>query len=275
VTESTTDKRFCEFAEENITASVHRQQTTHCPWRVASKLVQRRSGPLTPATLSSRLRQPRDGSTLHPQGLILHSGLNAIALSISHVVRVGHMIYFGQAAVHLIGPIQYFLLQCWHCSRRRRIHTLYAIYTRFPIFHQALWTLLNRFARFQVLIRGLYSGFRCYHTVFCFILDTETLSVTQSSYSSSYSTRRGSHGDNRKNSIGMRREKQYRHGLAVPYRPIIAFCRKSDPLQGDWKCGSGKCGCRLQGSFISSVLYFKVFSVVFHAVSPFPLSPRF
>jgi len=65
----------------------------------------------------------------------------------------------------------------------------------------------------------------------------------------------------------MRREKQYRHGLAVPYRPIIAFCRKSDPLQGRLKMREWKMRVQTAG-VIYFVWYFKVFSVVFHAVSP-------
>jgi len=78
---------------------------------------------------------------------------------ISYVVCVRHMIYFGHATVQPIYPAV-FLLQCRHCPRRCRVCTMCRIvYTvhrpihGLAIFHQVLWTLLQRFAGFQVLIQ--------------------------------------------------------------------------------------------------------------------------
>ena len=78
-------------------------------------------------------------------------------------LRKTHRLFLQCSCIRLIGSAL-LCLQCRHCSRRRCIHCVphcgFAVHG-FPIFHQVLWTLLERIAGFQVLFRGPLLPFLC------------------------------------------------------------------------------------------------------------------
>lgn len=77
------------------------------------------------------IHRPLGGSTLHPEGLILHSVGGHDSDGIGHIIcrlSVRYSIYFGHAAVQMIGP-PVFLFQCRHCSIRRHVYRVpYCVY---------------------------------------------------------------------------------------------------------------------------------------------------